>query len=237
MKYIPDKTGRFKRRPYFEEGELDRLCEKIIVDFMVRNFGSVTLPIPTNALTILIEEDADDLDLYADLSEEGEGLEGVTDFFIDQKPKVRIAKELSEQSNREHRLRTTLSHEYGHVKFHSDLLNTSATPSLFSDLSLQVSHRCNRETIISITNATDWMEWQAGYVCGALLMPLSYVKDIVHSFLTENKLYSPIFISTLKAVELRSKIANEFHVSQDAAKVRLLKLGYLSTTEVNPLPF
>ncbi len=48
-------------------------------------------------------------------------MEGVTDFCPGEKPTVRIAHQLSEEPRRENRLRTTLTHEYGHVKFHAFL--------------------------------------------------------------------------------------------------------------------
>jgi hypothetical protein len=81
--------------------------------------------IPTEALTKLIERDAGDLDLYADLSQEGPEVQGLTEFFPNQKPNVKILGALSQQSN-EHRLRTTLTHEYGHVKFHDCLWQADA---------------------------------------------------------------------------------------------------------------
>ena len=79
------------------------------------------VPIPTGALLKLIERDAADLDLYADLSGEGEGVEGVTYFFTMGRPKVRILRALTEQKHRAHRLRNILAHEYAHVRLHSDL--------------------------------------------------------------------------------------------------------------------
>lgn len=73
MRWAADPTGRFPKRPYYEEGELDRLCEQVISDFLIDRYGKVLLPIPTEDLTVLIERDAEDLDLFADLSaEEGE---------------------------------------------------------------------------------------------------------------------------------------------------------------------
>jgi hypothetical protein len=113
-------TGRFHMRPYYEVDELDQECERIITKFMQERCGGLILPIPTDILTKLIERDAEDLDLYADLSAEGSDVQGVTDFYPGQKPRVRIAEELS-QDRHEHRLRTTLTHEYGHVWFHKAL--------------------------------------------------------------------------------------------------------------------
>ncbi len=75
--------------------------------------------IPTNALIVLVEQYTEDLGLFADLSGEGAGVQGVTEFFTGGKP--RIARELSKQTWRSHRLRTTLAQEYGHVRLHAPL--------------------------------------------------------------------------------------------------------------------
>src|SRR4051812_7822660 len=91
---------------------------------MQERSGGIVLPIPTDALTKLIERDAADLDLYADLSSAGSAgsdVEGVTTFIRGEKPRVHIAAELSEQERLVHRLRTTLTHEYGHVWLHNPL--------------------------------------------------------------------------------------------------------------------
>ena len=84
---------------------------------MDRHSGGFRLPIPTDNLIRMIEADTDDLDLYADLPDDEDGH---TDFFVDQKPIVKIAKRLSDPRY-ENRLRMTLGHEYGHVWFHAPL--------------------------------------------------------------------------------------------------------------------
>src|SRR5437773_3390031 len=96
MKYVPDRSGRFQRRPHYEPRELDDECEHIIGEFLRRKYGCIKFPITTDDLTCLVEQDADDLDLYADLSNEGPDIQGVTDFYPKGKPRVRIARELSE---------------------------------------------------------------------------------------------------------------------------------------------
>ena len=68
MKYVPDKTGRFQRRPHYDPRELDDECERIINEFLNSKYGSVKFPLLTDDLTCLIERDAADLDLYADES-------------------------------------------------------------------------------------------------------------------------------------------------------------------------
>ena len=77
MKPLRDPLGRPIQRLYFKTEVLDARCEGIIKDFMERRSGGFRLPIPTDELTRLIEEEADDLDLYAQLPD---GVEGLTDF-------------------------------------------------------------------------------------------------------------------------------------------------------------
>jgi hypothetical protein len=50
------------------------------------------------------------------------------EFYPGSKPDVSIARELSFQYWREHRKRSTLPHEYGHVHWHT-LLQSPGTPS------------------------------------------------------------------------------------------------------------
>ena len=154
MKWFPDKTGRFPERPHYEPQELDYACEGIVSAFLRRRYSSITYPIDTNDLVILVEQEAASLDLYADLSEEGDNVEGVTDFSPPGKPSVRIDYRLSEQTWRENRLRTTLTHELGHVKFHHSLWAAKAQQMLlFESSALGASAQCKRESILS--------SWQA----------------------------------------------------------------------------
>jgi hypothetical protein len=236
MKYVKDRTGRFPKRPHYELAELDQECERIITDFMKQNYGKLLLPIPTDALTKLIERDAGDLDLYADLSHEGPEVQGLTEFFPNQKPNVRILGDLSQQSN-EHRLRTTLTHEYGHVKFHDCLWQVEAgNPSMHEQLAHQPSPKCKRDNLFNAPEV-DWMEWQAGYVSGSILMPATHVKNVVGNFFDTNKLFGPILASSSHAEELKKLMHRTFGVSLDAARVRLLKLKYLSNKDLGPSLF
>jgi|SRR5271166_1656611 len=74
-KYLRDPLGRPIPRLFYEDlEELDRECEQIIREFMERCSGGFRLLIPTDEVTRLIEEEADALDLYADLPEGVDGL-------------------------------------------------------------------------------------------------------------------------------------------------------------------
>lgn len=237
MKYVPDRTGRFKQRPHYEQAELDQECEQIITEFLRTKYGEIKFPISTDDLTCLIERDAADLDLYADLSNEEGDVQGVTDFFPKGKPRVRISRELSEVPTRENRLRTTLTHEYGHVRFHDYVWKLDVTPAdLVKEVPSKVSPKCKRDGLL-YAPATDWMEWQAGYISGALLMPVSRVRRIVTEYSERARAFAPFTTDSPHGQALRALIVDAFKVSDDAARVRLLKLQFLSNRDPGPTLF
>lgn len=231
--YVRDTTGRFQQRPHYKPEELDRACETIITGFLKDLYGQVRYPVETEDLKKLIERDAEDLDVYADLSCYGADVEGVTEFHPGHKPRVLIASVLTEDERRENRLRTTLTHEYGHVHFHSYLWEVEPPPP---DLLRQQPNRdkviCKRDTMIDASQ-TDWMEWQAGYVCGAILMPKSAVSRLCREYVEAQGIFGAVTLSTAHGQALVSAVVNAFQVSEDAARVRLLKLGLLSDAAPN----
>ena len=112
MKWVRDRSRRFEQRPYYDQYELDAQCEQTVEGFQKGRSGSAAYPLTTDDLTVMIERDVRELDLYAGLSGEGAGVEGVTEFRPREKPTVRIARYLSESPASENRLRSTLAHEY-----------------------------------------------------------------------------------------------------------------------------
>ena len=225
MKYVRDTTGRFQQRPHYEPNDLDIECERIIKAFLKDLHGEIKYPVQTEDLKKLVERDADDLDVYADLTIYGPEVEGVTEFRPGKRPRVRVSAALTEDSHRENRMRTTLTHEYGHVRFHAYLWEIEP-PS--ADLLRQQPNRdkiiCKRDTMIDAVQ-TDWMEWQAGYICGALLMPKSAVTRLCREHVEANGIYGSVSLQSPAGSQLIQTIVTAFQVSQDAARVRLLKLG------------
>lgn len=227
MKYVKDTTGRFTQRPHFEPVEIDHDCEKLVKKFLRERYGETTFPLRTDDLTILLERDSEDLDLWADLTAEGDGVEGVTYFSRGRKPRVCISAELSESPNLENRLRTTLAHEYGHVRYHGPLYQVEAvTGQLFAAPSNDGSIKCKRDTIYSAPAQYDWMEWQAWYACGAILMPYTEVRKLTKSLVAQAEVGSASHGSEFDKLLVES-VREKFQVSADAARVRLLKLGLL----------
>ena len=229
MKWVSDKTGRFPRRPHYLPEELDEECEQIVGAFLRQKYGRIDFPIKTDDLTVLIEQKAD-LDSYADLSGEEGDVEGVTEFTRGQRPTVRISNALG-TPYLENRLRTTLTHEYGHVHFHQFMFEVETRPrSLFGDDAGPAANKCKRDNIVGASEV-DWMEWQAGYVCGAILIPATALIDTVQTFRQKNGLaLSNLGLNSEAGQKLIDTVAARFQTSKDAARVRLLKKRILADT-------
>lgn len=234
MKWVRDQTGRFPERPHYLPAELDDTCEQLVDAFLKQRHGAVRYPISTDDLMVLVEGKASDLDLYADFSREAGEVEGVTEFLQGDKPRVRIAAGLTQDARRENRLRTTLTHELGHVEFHAFLFALPRPDQLFALPESAEPDRaaaCRRETILS-TSMSDWMEWQAGYACGALLMPLTALRAVVRSVFEQLGIAGPTPARSLAGETLIASVLEAFQVSSDAARVRLTKVGHLSSAPI-----
>src|SRR5688500_458230 len=114
MKWVRDTTGRLPERPHYAPDELDRECESLLRNGLRHSYAAAPA-LTTDDLTVLLESHTSDLGLFADLSADGPGVEGVTEFAKAGRPRVRISAMLSDSPARAHRLRTTLAHELGHV--------------------------------------------------------------------------------------------------------------------------
>jgi hypothetical protein len=212
-------TGRFPLRPHYEIDELEAECEQIIMSFLLTRYGQYAIPVPTDALVALLERDAAEVNLYCDLSAEGEEVHGLTEFSPGQKPNVSIARELSFQHWREHRKRSTLPHEYGHVHWHAWLFDRYCKRN--------ERHKCLRDEIVTASGDVDWMEWQAGYISGAMLMPRSRMQLHVAAVRSERGIEGHLAEDSIEGQVLIQRTSELFNVSPEAADVRLRQLGHL----------
>lgn len=217
MKWVRDNTGRFRERPHYHRDELEQLCENTMTSFLRDRHGRVTFPVSTDDLTVLLEREVDDLDNGCMLED---GVDGLTDFFPRRKPHVKIASRL-QAPNYENRLRTTLTHEYGHVLLHGFLFALDdGLGRMFEGEPRKTRNTCHREAID--VPSSDWMEWQAGYACGALLMPRTELARVVRAFRTAiDLMYSDIAAGSEVGRAMIDRVAAAFHVSRQAARVRL----------------
>ncbi|MDO8615899.1 MAG: ImmA/IrrE family metallo-endopeptidase [Dehalococcoidia bacterium] len=228
VRWVKDTTGRFPERPHYDPRELDADCEGYIEAFLRRRHGTVSYPIDTEDLTVLLEDVVDALDQYADLSEYGDEIHGVTEFHIRGKPVVRISKDLTIEGYRSNRLRTTLTHELGHVRYHNFLWKMVGR-RMTATVLRSASPRCHRSAIVSASQG-DWMEWQAAYACGAFLMPKTAVVSVIEHLLGTTS-FKPIFAESVEGRQAVGAIHEAFQVSEEAARVRLYRLTLVTPGE------
>jgi hypothetical protein len=227
VRYVRDSIHGFSRRPHYDAAELDSLFEREVVGFLKSKYGEARFPITTEDLKTMIERDVSDLEQYADLSRFGEGVEGVTVFAENGKPKVLVAAELTEDDRRSNRLRTTLTHEYGHVKLHAYMFAAEQPRhSLLLPGQQPNAIYCKRETMMP-ANKTDWREWQAGYACGATLMPASFVRRTVASIQQRFGIYGSVPADSPAGTAMITAVVERYEVSREAARVRLSVLNLL----------
>lgn len=223
-----DRTRRFRERPHYDPHDLDAECEGIVRELLEGRHGKVEYPITTDDLWVLLQGDTDDVDMV-DLSREGGEVHGLTVFRRQGKPHVKIDSGLAADERRANRLRTTLTHEYGHVKFHGFLFAMAEMESvrLFDDGKPLAARDpvCKRDALEG--NSTDWMEWQAGYVSGALLMPAAPLRQTVLDVC--GGVGAPLARTDERALTLTKAVRERFTVSEEAARYRLSKLGYVAS--------
>jgi hypothetical protein len=198
---------------------MDQRCEHLLFAFLNELYGQVTVPVPTGALIKLIERDAHELKLYADLTQVEEGLLGITLFDPPAKPEVRIAGKLYRDPYGAHLLRFTLAHEYIHVQIHDPFYQRAGSAK-------RQEQRCTGDGTLALRPQVDWLEWQANYAGAALLMPVSRLNLVVKACLGKGGT-GPLPAESPRATDLTQRVSEAFDVSQDAAGVRLIQLWYL----------
>lgn len=226
VKQVRDTRHGFGERPHYEPRELDVMFEHLAVAHLKKKYGEAQFPFETEDLKSFIELDVNDLDQYADLSIYGPGVEGLTEFFPGGKPRVAVAASLHDHENR---LRMTLAHEFGHVHLHRFLFDMRERQLPV----LPTNHKatgiyCKRDTMVSASK-TDWLEWQAGYAGGALLVPASYVRKTVGPLQEQLGIFGPVEAQSDHGQALIAAVMKAFRVSRDAARVRLAVLEFIGT--------
>jgi hypothetical protein len=207
---------------YYLRDYLEELCERTVSEFCTETYGQELAPLPTDVLTQLLERDTSVLNLYATLDD---GINGMTTMFGSERlPRVDIAAELSRQWFRENRLRTTLAHEYAHVLLHAPLWRAQCKTGGQEGETL-IAQACRRETVEDNAPRSDRIEWQAGYICGALLMPQRRVDRLVGRFRSTRSFAPVLLAGSADAEELVERVTIGFRVSRLAARVRLGQLG------------
>ena len=103
---------------------------------------------------------------------------------------------------------------------------------MFVDDTKENNH-CKRETILG-ARKTDWMEWQAGHAAGALLIPMTPLRSLCRNFYQKNSLSTISGARSPQGRRLILDVVGNFQVSEDAARVRLLQLKFLTEHQQSP---
>ena len=104
-----------------------------------------------------------------------------------------------------------------------------ASGRLFSDDPHANKALSKRDNILNASKA-DWMEWQAGYISGAMLMPASPLRRAVSDYCAARNLHASIHHQSEHAAQFAQMVMERFAVSEEAARIRLLKLNLITTT-------
>src|SRR6516225_10620615 len=120
----------------------------------------------------------------------------------------------------DHRVRTTVCHEFGHVWLHGPLWREAGARRAPG---VGPVWKCYRENILTAPES-DWTEWQAGWISGAILMPASALRAWAAECAEKFGAKLPFGVKSRAGVELVKLVAERCDVSISAAKVRLSKL-------------
>ena len=215
---------RQPRPVYYTLEQLDELCERIIVGFCMERYGQELNPVPTEALLQLLEEHAHDVDQTAELPD---GINGVTEYYWDRKPTVKIDARLTQQHWRETRRRSTVTHECSHAIQHAPLWRALG-PENPGDGPIGVSCRCEESDEEIYDRWDAWMERQARYISGGFLMPKTRVWRLAQRLADTKRWELPIPADSPQSICLAEHVVIAFHVSSVAARVRLKQLGLVA---------
>ncbi len=179
MRKYPAVSGPFEKALYFEQEEIEDVCETALM--------SVGL-YPDNPSPIRIERFLEKKfglsPEYADLPE---GVLGLTKFGPRGPEKVILSVSLSETEDRisDRRIATTIAHEAGHILFHAELFQNHFKK--YSEEERAVLCRDLPETSEKTSYSGRWWEHQANKAIGALLIPFGLLEKTVAPFLEARK--------------------------------------------------
>ena len=66
---------------------------------------------------------------------------------------------------------------------------------------------CYWRTMLPTVDVVDWMEWQAGYLSGALLMPETFIRRAVMAYFHSRKINSSVARDSREAAELAQRVS------------------------------
>jgi hypothetical protein len=218
MKTLRSRSGPFREQPYFEAGEIDRICADEL-----KKLG--LYPKTPSAVRIdrFLEKRFNVVPKYQDLPN---GVLGYTKFGSNGVEAIIIARSLDEEGTEtaERRIRTTMAHEGGHGLLHAYLF-VLGEQGLFGDDAGQGSQILCRDVpgCSRVTRGYDgrWWEFQANQAIGGLLMPRPLVEEALKPFLAPAGSLGVLTLHATRRDEAARSLASVFEVNPVVARIRI----------------
>ena len=223
-KAVPNYGGGFLEKPYFKEGDFDRICRDALQKHGL--FPSEPAPVRIDRF---IEKHFNVVPTYENLPT---GLLGFTLFGSKGVEEIVVSKALDEQGTKvaERRLRTTLAHESGHGLLHAHLFALGVRPSsLFKDgldrsepkILCRRSDICDSEISRMRPPRYRWWEYQANKAMASLLLPKSLVHNALTPILIHRGILGLLVLPSARREAAIRLVAGTFDVNPVVARLRL----------------
>jgi Zn-dependent peptidase ImmA (M78 family) len=219
-----DYTGRFTKRPYYENAAI----ESAALVFVESLLGASTWPLDDDQLDTLADLSTASFDRARDMSSLGFEADAVTIFSRTNLPKLILSDTLV-PPNMRNRRRMTIAHELGHIVLHQPLYTGDQRQLDLLQEYRTIPAYCH--DAMSKTSV-DWCEWQASYFGGALLAPHMRIRAALES---ASRSTNPERDGSVEARAMTAIVARDFVISKDAARVRLAQVGFIIPTHVGVL--
>jgi hypothetical protein len=229
MRRYRGKAG--DERLWFEPAEIESMMEAELRKASLMPSESA----PVVKLEVFVERHLKvTLDQYAALDP---SVLGVTEFFEGKPPRISINEDLtgsaldgeSSAPGLVGRWRATLAHEAGHVLLHRSLFEFAVgNMTLFGTERREGGRQLQRclKREVADAGGSDWREVQANQAMAALLMPKSLFHKLAREQITQ------LFpghdaIPAGSEDRIAARLAPVLEVSKQAARIRLLTLGFV----------
>ncbi len=224
MKTYRPSSGPFQERPYFEQNEIESLCQEELRKVNL-------LPASPEAVRIerFIEKRFGVTPLYEELPS---GVLGFTRFTTNGVEAIVVSRSLSDEESKvsERRINTTLAHEAGHGLLHARLFVVGSQPErLFGEEFDSKAPRimCRDETANPNQKSRydgRWWEYQANQTIGALLLPKTLAEKALAGVLEAVGLLGMQQIKPADRGRAVEGLSKTFNVNPAVARIRLEQL-------------
>lgn len=218
MKEVRTTSGPFPTRPFYENDDIERICEDELR--LAKLLPTAPEPIRIDRFIekrFHVVPEARDLPL---------GILGYTTFTEHGVKDIIVAASLEtdDTTTNRRRARTTFAHEAGHGLLHSHLFATTTASQRHLPGTNVEPHRvmCRHETLGRETGYDGrWWEFQANQAMAALLLPRRLVHHAITSFLNHEGLLGLDSLQAPNRVPAARHLSDVFDVNPVVARHRL----------------